>query len=122
CLFPGLAIASPVTYDFTGTIGNGGFTGSLTYDQVIDVNVRGMAPNVSYGIAGYAFTVAPAYAGLPESIAFNPGTGSAELCMGACVFGAGDATSLAILGNGYRLTLTFAGTWGAFDSTNSKLQ
>jgi hypothetical protein len=103
---------SPVALDFSGTFGGGGTaTGSFTYDKTaksLATNVRGLAPNATYPLTAWTFTVTGATL-LPSSTFINAVPGhTAELCVGTCVFSAAPVIELSFLNDsGLLLQLTF---------------
>jgi hypothetical protein len=101
-----------VALDFSGTFGGGGTaTGSFTYDKTaksLATNVRGLAPNATYPLTAWTFTVTGATL-LPSSTFINGVPGhTAEFCVGTCVFSAAPVIELSFLNDsGLLLHLTF---------------
>jgi hypothetical protein len=109
---PPVPVSVLVALDFSGTFGGGGTaTGSFTYDKTalsLATDVRGLAPNVTYPLTSWTFTVTGG-AILPSSTFMNGAPGhSAEFCVGACVFSAPPVIELSFLNDaGLLLHLTF---------------
>ena len=105
-------VAIPIALDFSGAFGGGGMaTGSFTYDKTamsLATNVRGLAPNATYPLTSWTFTVTGG-AILPSSTFMNGVPGhSAEFCVGTCVFSAAPVIELSFLNDaGLLLHLTF---------------
>jgi hypothetical protein len=95
CLLPPVqALAIPLSYDFSGTLGDGGsISGSLSYDSSatpVALNVRGLQPNQVYAPTSWNFTIHSPYLGQTFT-----GT-SLEFCTGKCIFGTLESTTLRV--------------------------
>ena len=105
-LFALPAQAIPVSYNFAGTLADGGtITGAFAYDTeaaAIATNVRGLSPNQVFGITSSAFTVAPVAFGLP-----TVQSTISEFCTGNCIFAGPLTTALTITGLNSNLRLSW---------------
>ena len=105
-------LVNSVVLDFSGTFGGGGTaTGSFTYDKSamsLATDVRGLAPNVTYPLTAWSFTVTGG-AVMPSGTFMNGVPGhSVEFCVGTCVFSAEPVIALSFLNDaGLLLQLTF---------------
>jgi hypothetical protein len=95
-LLPVQALAIPLSYNFSGTIGDGGnVSGFLSYESTaapIATNVRGLQPNQVYAPTSWGFTITPNWDFLPTTLTGN----SIEFCQGKCLFGTLESTTLRI--------------------------
>jgi hypothetical protein len=93
-LLPVRAFAIPLSYDFSGSLGDGGTVrGSLSYDSdaaPIATNVRGLSGNQVYAPTSWDFTIHSPYLGQTFT-----GT-SLEFCTGRCIFGTPESTTLRV--------------------------
>jgi hypothetical protein len=92
--FPVQAFAIPLSYNFSGTLGDGGsVSGFLSYESTeapVALNVRGLEPNHVYAPTAWGFTINSPFAG--GSFTGN----SLEFCTGKCLFGTLEATTLRV--------------------------
>lgn len=118
---PTLAFASPVTYDFTGNIGDSGtFSGSLTYETTappIATNVRGLLGNAVYQPLSWAFTITPNLGGELTQVG-----STIEFCEGKCLFGVLDSTTLRVGSTDGVLQLAFTPDFGSLIANASSFK
>jgi hypothetical protein len=93
-LFPVQALAIPLSYNFSGTLGGGGsISGSMSYDPSappIATDVRGLLGNQVYGTLSWDFTIHSTYLGAT----FKGDT--LEFCTGKCIFGTLESTTIRV--------------------------
>ena len=115
CLLFGLltpAHAIPVSFNFSGTTGVGIVSGSFTYDNAetpLATNVRGLAPNATYALTNWNFSVTSNLPGLPSTTFVNGVAGnSVEFCQGTCILSSIPVTNLIFANAGnLEMQLTF---------------
>jgi hypothetical protein len=104
-LLPVQALAIPLSYNFSGVLGDGGsVSGFLTYDPgaaPIATNVRGLQPNQVYGPTSWGFTIHSPYLG--STFTGN----SLEFCTGKCIFGTLEATTVRVGTTGGTFQMAF---------------
>jgi len=103
-MFPSLALAVPLTFNFSGTTGVGSVNGSFTYETVqtpLATNVRGLLDNATYQLSTWQFLAESNMEEFFPATTYSSATGggTAEFCQGKCIFGSGPV---------WYTTLTFA--------------
>jgi hypothetical protein len=93
-LLPVQALAVPLSYNFSGTLGDGGsVSGFMSYESSaapIATDVRGLLGNAVYAPTAWNFTIHSPYLGQTFT-----GT-SLEFCTGKCIFGTLESTTLRV--------------------------
>lgn len=139
-LTPSIALATPVSFSFTGETGAGPVTGTFTYEtdqSPAALDVRGLLGNATYVLSSWNFIASSNVEGLPTTTFSHtiPGN-TAEFCQGKCIFASPPAfTNLRLVSNNVLLQLTFnladatplasppeAREWGAFNVQGSQFR
>jgi hypothetical protein len=93
-LLPVQALAVPLSYNFSGTLGDGGsISGFMSYESSaapIATDVRGLLGNAVYAPTAWNFTIHSPYLG--STFAGN----TIEFCTGKCIFGTLEATTIRV--------------------------